>query len=254
MRHLLLAAVLVAQCNPVHAAEETAAEVVIDSTTERALLDACAYLRSAEQFSARFDVSYDDVLLDGTKVQYSRREDVTMARPNRLRADVVGDRGVRRIYYDGATVTVYRPAGAVYARAEAPDDLDGTLELAARKGITIPLDDLLFTQPCAALAESLRTGTYAGLHYLDDDWHHHLLLSTDAVDVQMWVATGDEPLIRKVVITYRGAPGAPQYVAAISGWDFDPPIDESTFHFAPPPGVREVAFRVPDSAQGGVTQ
>ncbi len=225
-------------------------KVVIDATTERVLLDACAYLRSAERYSVNVDVNYDEVLLDGTTVQYSRDNRVTMVRPDRLRLDVNDDRGARNVYFDGKSVTLYRPDSGLYAVAETSGNLDAMLDLAEAKGISLPLDDLLYSQPCATFGEHLRTGTYAGLHYLDGDWYHHLLLATDAVDVQLWVALGEEPVIQKVVITYRDAPGAPQYSALMSDWDFTSEIDGTLFTFAPPDGARKVAFRTQQAPQG----
>ena len=120
-------------------------KVVIDATTERVLLDACAYLRSAERYSVNFDVNYDEVLLDGTTVQYSRDNRVTMVRPDRLRLDIDDDRGPRSIYFDGKSVTLYRPDSGLYAVAETSGNLDAMLDLAEAKGISLPLDDLLET-------------------------------------------------------------------------------------------------------------
>ena len=248
---VLTAAALASLTTIASASEAPVDRVVIDPTTERVLFDACAYLRSAERFSAQFDASFDDVLLDGTKVQYTRRSELAIVRPDRLRLDVEDDRGERSIYYDGRSVTVYRPGSGLYAVLQAPDNLDAMLDLAAEKGISLPLDDLLRMQPCAVLGERLLTGTYAGLHYLDGDWYHHLLLATDAVDVQMWVARGEAPTIRKVVITYTEKPGAPQYSALISDWDFTPNIDETFFKFVPLEGARQVAFRGDGATQGG---
>ena len=248
------AVALVASLSCATAEQAAVEQIVIDGTTEQVLLDACAYLRSAGRFSAQFDTSYDDVLLDGTTVQYNRSSAVTLVRPDRLRIDVEGDRGERNIYYDGRSVTVYRPESGLFAVAEAPDKLDAMLDLAAEKGISVPLDDLLYAQPCAALGENLRTGTYAGLHYLDGDWYHHLLLETDALDMQLWVAQGDAPWFRKVVMSYREKPGAPRHTTLISDWDFDPQTDDAMFQFDPPEGARRVAFQVHSAAQGEAQQ
>jgi hypothetical protein len=248
---VLTAAALVVLTSIGSADEVPADGVVVDHTTERVLFNACAYLRSAERFSARFDVTFDDVLLDGTKVQYSRRSEVAMMRPDRLQANVEDDRGARSVYYDGRSVTVYRPGSGLYAMVQAPDNLDGMLDWAAEKGIFLPLDDLLRMQPCAVLGERLRTGTYAGLHYLEGDWYHHLLLATDAVEMQMWVARREAPTIRKVVITYTQKPGAPEYSALISDWDFTPDFDETYFRFEPLEGARQVMFRGYGATQKG---
>jgi hypothetical protein len=109
----------------------------------------------------------------------------------------------------------------------------------------------MMNQPCQALGDHLQTGTYAGRHYLDGDWYHHLLLSTNAADVQLWVASGDASEIRKLVITYTSKPGEPQYRALLRDWDFDPAIDSTTFTFTPPADARKVEFWGSDTAQGG---
>ncbi len=249
-----MAAILAASLSCATAEQVPVEQVVVDGMTERVLLDACAYLRSAERFSAQFDTSFDDVLLDGTVVQYSRGSAVTLARPDRLRIDVEGDRGERSIYYDGKSMTVYRPESGVYAAVEAPSTLDATLDLAVEKGISVPIDDLLYAQPCAALGERLRSGIYAGLHYLAGDWYHHLLLETDALDMQLWVAQGETPLIRKVLMIYRERPGAPRHTTLISDWDFDPETDDAMFQFDPPEAARQVVFRVHEAAQGEAQQ
>jgi hypothetical protein len=225
--------------------------VVIDARTEQVLLDACAFLRSAERFAVQADVTYDEVLKSGPKVQYGRASSVVLERPNRLRLDSIGDKGARSFYYDGKSLTVYRPETGVYAAADAPDTIDGMLAKVEELGVNMPFDDLLHAHPCAGLAEHLQTGTYAGRHFFDGGWYHHLLLETDAVDVQLWVAEGDEPEIHKIVITYRDAPGMPQYTAVLNDWNFDPPIDGATFTFTPPEGVKKVAFRGTASSEGG---
>ena len=225
--------------------------VAIDGTTERVLLDACAYLGSAQRFSVHADISYDEVLKSGPTVQYSRSGSLVLERPNRLRVDSWSDKGERVFYYDGKTATVYRPQQRVYAVFEAPDTVDATLDVVEARGLVMPLDDLLQTQPCASLAEHLKRGTYAGRHWFAGHWYHHLLLETDAVDVQMWVAEGDVPEIRKVVITYRDAPGRPQYTAVLHDWNFAPKLNAATFTFSPPAGVRKVEFRDAPGPQGG---
>ena len=236
-------------------AEEPAPETTpgpdIDQMSERVLLDACGYLRSAERFSVNVEATYEDVLTTGIRVEYSRQASVVLERPDHLRIDSESDKGRRSFFYDGKTVTVYHPDKGVYAVFAAPPTIDAMIDAAEARGVSMPASDLLMNHPCQALGDHLQTGTYAGRHYLDGDWYHHLLLSTDAVDVQLWVAPGDAPEIRKLVITYTGKPGEPQYRALLRDWDFDPAIDSSTFTFTPPADARKVTFKNADAAQGG---
>jgi hypothetical protein len=223
----------------------------IDRMSERVLLDACGYLRSAGRFSVKVEASYEDVLTSGTRVEYHRQANVVLERPNHLRIDSESDKGRRSIYYDGKTLTVYRPGLGVYSTAPAPDTIDAMVAAVEARGIPLPASDLLLNHPCEALGEHLRSGTYAGRHYLDGDWYHHLLLSFDAVDVQLWVAEGESPEIHRLVITYTTRPGEPQYRALLSDWNFAPTIDGTTFTFTPPADARKVAFRDAGTIEGG---
>jgi hypothetical protein len=131
----------------------------------------------------------------------------------------------------------------VYVISPAPDTIDAMVAAVEARGIAMPASDLLLNRPCEALGDHLQTGAYAGRHYLDGDWYHHLLLTSDAVDVQFWVAVGETPEIHKLVITYTTKPGEPRYRALLRDWSFDPTIDGSTFTFVPPVDARKVAFR-----------
>jgi hypothetical protein len=252
--HMLLVVVWVCAA-PLAFADQQAPDTTpgpdIDRMSERVLLDACGYLRSAGRFSVTVEASYEDVLETGTRVEYHRQASVVLERPSHLRIDSESDKGRRSIYYDGKTLTVYRPDQGVYATAPAPDTIDAMVAAVEARGIAMPASDLLLNHPCEALGEHLQTGTYAGRHYLDGGWYHHLLLTTEAVDVQLWVAQGEAPVIHKLVITYTTQPGEPQYRALLSDWNFAPDIDSKTFTFTPPAEARKVAFRDAGTTEGG---
>jgi hypothetical protein len=251
---LLLAAACLCAALPVFAEDQTpdtTAGPDIDRRSERVLLDACGYLRSAGRFSVNSEVSYEDVLTSGTRVEYNRQASIVLERPNHLRIDSESDKGRRSFYYDGKTLTVYHPDKGVYATFPAPDTIDAMIDAVEARGIMMPASDLLLNHPCEALGGHLQTGTYAGRHYLDGNWYHHLLLSADAVDVQLWVATGEDPVIHRLVITYTELPGEPQYRALLSDWNFSPDIDAATFTFTPPADARKVAFLGAAADKGG---
>ena len=250
----LLAAACFCAALPIFADEQTPDTTPgpdIDRRSERVLLDACGYLRSAGRFSVKSEVSYEDVLTSGTRVEYNRQASIVLERPNHLRIDSEGDKGRRSFYYDGKTLTVYHPDKGVYAIFPAPDTIDAMVDAVEARGIMMPASDLLLNHPCEALGEHLQTGIYAGRHYLDGDWYQHLLLTSDAVDMQLWVAQGEAPEIHKLVITYTTLPGEPQYRALLRDWNFAPAIDSTTFTFAPPEDARKVTFRGAAAGEGG---
>jgi hypothetical protein len=66
-------------------------------------------------------------------------------------------------------------------------------------------------------------------------------------DFQIWISDETEPAPQKVVITYKTLPGAPQYTAVFSNWNFNPRIATDTFTFSPPAGAGKIDFLPPEA-------
>jgi hypothetical protein len=71
---------------------------------------------------------------------------------------------------------------------------------------------------------------------------HHLAFRQRTLDWQIWVDAGEQPLPRKLVITFKREIDQPQYIALIHRWDVNPKLSDSLFQFQPPEGVRKVDF------------
>jgi len=242
----LVAAAMV-MCGPALADDQT---VFIDSTSERVLTEACSYLRSATKFAVNVAAEYEDVLLDGTRVTYHKRDAVALERPDKLRVDVTDDRGARSIFIEPDRIVVYRPAEGVYAEFETSGSLEERLVRAEALGVAFPLDDLLRERPCRDLVARMQSATYAGRHVLDGTRVHHLLITTDLADMQVWIDGDDSPEIVKVSIYYRDRPGEPRYTARLMDWVIETP-DQNVFKFSAPPGATKVDFVTPDARKGG---
>ena len=64
----------------------------------------------------------------------------------------------------------------------------------------------------------------------------------EAIDWQIWIEQGKQRVPRKLAITYKLRPGAPQYVALLSDWDLSTPIAESLFTADIPEGTAQISF------------
>ncbi len=62
----------------------------------------------------------------------------------------------------------------------------------------------------------------------------HVVGNTGVVDFQVWIADGDAPLPRRIVMTYKNDPGQPQFSADFVDWDMKPRISQQTFAFELP--------------------
>lgn len=238
--------------SPLLCAEETSPRDV-EPEVDRVMERACDQLESAPAFSVTADISYDDVLESGLKVQYQRYSELLLERPDHLRIDGESDKGSRAILYDGRTLTVFNSDRNMYVQVPAPDTIDATLEKLEENGVLVPLEDLMSSEPCAWLHENDLEGFYGGRHYLDGNFVHHLLFRAAAADFQVWVQGGEVPVIRKVVIEYREKEGMPRYEARLSDWDFRPTIDAGEFAFTPPEGAYRIEFRSANEAGEGDT-
>ena len=86
------------------------------------------------------------------------------------------------------------------------------------------------------------TGEYLGIHLAAGVPCHHLAFSQEAIDWQIWIDAGPQPLPRKIVISYAGEPGAPQYTATIRRWNLDPAFPEDLFRFEAPEGATGISL------------
>ena len=75
----------------------------------------------------------------------------------------------------------------------------------------------------------------------------HIAGSIRDVDFQMWI--GDDTLLRRIVLTYPGAPGEPQLRADFSDWNFGPPASDTIFTFHPPENAERIPTLLPPSRE-----
>ena len=225
----------------------------IDPLVDELIKQASDHLSKAKSFSVHSKSTLDEVFPNGQMIQLAKNAKVLVRRPDRLQAEVVSDKGTSRLYYNGKTVSRFDLERNTYAVIEVPDTLDAALDYVMQRfQVNAPLADLLTSNPYDNYSENAMTGYYAGMHYLDGDNYHHLLLSNNNVDYQLWISTDDQaPLFRKFVITYKHLEGAPQYTANLTNWVFNPKAPDSAFDFQPPEKADKIDFRPISKSKGG---
>lgn len=204
---------------------------------------ACDHLAAAQAFSFVAYDMVDQTLETGHRVQLSSERRFSIRRPNRAYVESTGDAINRRSWYDGKTLTLLDTLDGVYGVVDVPDTIDKALDFLAQKyGVTIPLADLLLSDPYGMTMPGVRSGRSVGQHDVHGRPCHHLTFQSENVDWQVWIQVDGEPLFRKLVITYRNLPGVPQYVAFLDDWDFDTKFDDATFTFTAQEGVTKIAI------------
>jgi len=220
----------------------------VDPASIQALKDMGTYLQTLKRFQVSSEVTGERVLADGQKLQHSASAKLDVVRPNKLRAAIRSARSQRDLVYDGKVVTVYAPAQKYYSTVEATDTIGGLIDrLEARFGVQIPLSDLFLWGTPAAQTENFDSAMNAGQDIVGGEVCDHYAFRRGPIDWQIWIATGNKPLPRKVVITNRADEARPQSVTMIS-WNLKPAFTDAAFKFTPPQGSTKIEI-VPRKAQ-----
>jgi len=205
------------------------------------------YLAAAKAFSYHSESSYDVVQASGMKVEFGASRNVLVSRPNQLRMDSERRDGMRgELIFDGQTIWAVDPDENVYATADQPGGLDETIDfIVVELRVKAPMADLLEPDLYERVMTELTGALDLGEKVVSGVVCDHLLMSNDYADFQMWITTGDRPVLKRIVITYKEEPGEPQYRAQFRDWDMAPENVRARLDFRPPDGAERIRFYVP---------
>lgn len=215
----------------------------LDSRAVDLLRQMSQTLQAFPAFAFQAEIMTDALSDTGQKIQYAGNLDVWVDRSRGLWAELDGDRANRSFWYDGRSMTLYDQLQNTYATVPAPDDMDEALDYATDQfSISLPLIDLVYSDPYAVLTENVQTGNYLGMHRVGDELCHHLAFTQRTVDWQIWISDTPQALPCKVVITYKKRSASPQFTAILTRWDLRTMSGTHSFTFRPPSGATEIDF------------
>ena len=208
------------------------------------------YLANLKQFSVTAEYGFDVLQETGQMIEFGTHQDVTIQRPNHFRVDFNRRDGVNgSVVYDGKEVVLYNPDEAVYAKAPFKGEIDDALDfLGEELNRPIPLRDFFESDPGAVLTAKIESGIYVDESMLAGVLCDHLAMRNDRVDFQIWIAQGDEPLPRRIIITYKNEEGQPQFWGQFMKWDTAPKLSDDTFTYTPSEKAERILFAVIDDA------
>lgn len=215
----------------------------ISPEAQRLLKASTDFLASQKEFSAETRNTLEVVLKSGQKIEFNHVARMSAKRPNKLRAERTGDLVDQVFIYDGKSLTLYNPQEKVFAQVAAPDTLEAMLEFARTQlDIVAPAGDLINKNAYAILMDGVTDGFVVGKAVIEGVRCDHLAFRAPHVDLQVWVQEGAQPLPRKMVITTRDLPNAPQFAVTVTKWNLKPTFNAQTFSFTPPAGAKKVDF------------
>jgi hypothetical protein len=240
-------ALLLGSGTPAWAEAPVAVEAEQDTQAKELLMRMANYLAQAQGFSVSVRSGYDAIQEDGERIEFGEARRILLQRPERIRVEMErsdGERGL--MLFDGKAITVYKADDNVYATVERPGTVDGALVYLVRDlELTLPLARMFHTALPQQMEQMVETVDYVETDLLFDVPVDHLAVRTAEVDCQFWIARGEQPLPRRVVLTYKTAPGQPQFWANFADWNLAPTPSADRFTFTPPAGAEKVPFVIP---------
>src|SRR5205814_10636574 len=148
-------------------------------------------------------------------------------------------------------------AGRSYAQAPQRGGVDETLVYFVRDlGMRLPLAALFLSRSASELDRRVQSVKYVEKTGILGVRAHHLIGRTDSVNFQVWIASGDQPLPQRIVLTYPGSRGQPEFRAQFVSWNLAPQAADSLFTFTPPAGSTKIPFvaALPQAQPGPATK
>jgi hypothetical protein len=243
-RHLVLLAMGCIFAVPFRSFAQTE-PLKIDPKAEQIFRQMTDFLKSAQSFSFEAEITRDEVLPSGQKLQFGAIADYAVRRPNRLQGNYNGDRRQASFYYDGTTFTFTDTDKNLYSTFKAASDIDGLVDqIQDNYGFSLPMGDLLSTTIYSTVMQKEGLGSrYVGLSKVRGVSCHHLAFTTESRDLQIWIADSQPPVPCKFIITDKEEPSAPQYTAVLFNWDFkERSPDDPRFQFQVPANAQKIDF------------
>jgi hypothetical protein len=198
------------------------------------------FLATVKACSVTIHEASEEILDSGQKVQVESVRTVAVRAPDRMAVDYVADSLTRRSVYDGKTITAYEKGPNQYSQQAMPPTLAETIDtLESKYGMATPVAELLRPGLLDRLKPQLQSADYVGLETINGAKCHHVSFRMDWADCQFWIQDGDQPLPRKLVITYKKVPSTPKYVMTFLGWDLTSPPN-SAFAMALPADAKKI--------------
>ncbi len=221
------------------------AQSVAEPTDAKDILMRMAqFLAKAPKYSVTIASNYDVPQESGQMIEFGESRSIIVNRPNGLRVDIEHSNGERHlVQYDGNTITTFSPDQNVYAQVDKPGGIDEAVKYFLKDlGMRLPLAVLLVSQLPDELERRTQELDYVEKTVINGSTVHHLAGRTETVDYQVWVAAGAQPLPLRIVLSYKNAPGQPQFKAQFADWNLTPKVDEAQFVFTPTEQSKKIAF------------
>jgi hypothetical protein len=197
-------------------------------------------LSQAKQLSFKVDRNLDAALVEGRNIPENAQVEISVSRPGKFLVKSASQDNTRQLVFDGQNLTVYDETMKLYATVPAPGTIDEVVAKVDEKyGFTPPLAEFILSDPYTALSPRIKSRVYKGKEIIGGVECHHLSLSGEVADSELWIGVADL-LPRKLVATFKDRDGSPQLQADFSDWNLAATLDDKLFTFVAPADTERI--------------
>jgi hypothetical protein len=231
---------------PPQAANTEQNEPQIEPKADAQLKKMSEFLAGLKSFKVTAVTADEKVTTDGQKIQDLKESKVTVVRPGRMRIDRLSVNGRASLRSDGHEFMFLNSDRKVFGTAPAPATIDEQLDFLHDKlRLDAPGEQLMVKDPYAALTDGVKEGRYLGLVPIGDQMAHHLAMTEEGTNWQIWIADGPHPVPLRFVVTSVDMKTQPQYVLELRDWQLDPSVSADAFALTPPADARRIDLMSP---------
>jgi hypothetical protein len=202
------------------------------------------FLDGVQQFSVNTHSIIEEMHGSGHRVDYDVAASVTVKRPNKLRAVRTGELMNESLFYDGKTMTLYKPSEKVYVTEKAGGTIEEMITYARETvGILFISADLLYRNAFPLLMQDVTLAVAVGKPVINGVKYDHVLFSRPGVDFQIWITEGKQPWPARYIVTETGTPALLSISTVLRDWNIAPAVDDARFSFVPPKGAKAISFK-----------
>ncbi len=229
----LALAVALAWIAPIASATSDDAKAILKSMSD--------YVGSQQAIDLTFDSDIEVITPNLEKLQFASSGELSLNRPNQLRARRTGGYADVSLFFDGKTASVHGHNLNAFASFEAPGTVDQLIHaLREGHGVALPGADLLQTNSYEVLMADVVEAKHIGRGVIDGVECEHLSFRNFDTDWQLWVEVGERPIPRKLVVTSKTINSAPQYTLRIKSWKSGEKHASTFFTFEPTKGMTQL--------------
>ena len=213
---------------------------VRDTSAIKALERMSAYLRSLPAVQVKAQITREEVLTNGEKIQTASESELIARKPDRLRLEVRNQKQPREMYYDGKKFSMFAPRLKYYSTVDAPATIGALLDsLEDKFELDLPLVDLLRWGTDRGNTDEVWGAREVGPAVVDGVPAEQYAFRQNGLDWQLWIQSGEFPLPLKVVLTTMTDASRPQYSAQYK-WNLAPSFNEAAFAFEAPADAKPI--------------